>query len=336
MNIKPGKSKFTVTGLLDNCALRASVLTCMVLFSAVIFPLFAQAQGDATANAKLDARQIVVGDQVRLFLEVRNNPSSGRVEWATIPDTFNTLEIVERGKIDTQKTGGFVTYKQRLVLTGFDSGVFKVPAFVFPGISNSGNSYTVQTDSFALLVQTVAVDTTRAFKPIKGIMQTEWTWLDYIWYIVGGVVLLIVIIAVIIYFVRRKKPEPVVPEGPKETIQEHTLRLLAELEAKSLWQKNQVKEYYVELTDIVRSYIEARFDTQALELTTDELLYKAQTHRELLPYHGILTTILTTADLAKFAKAQPTPLEHSDTMDKAKQLVVSSTPQIVVTPTDKV
>lgn len=314
---------------------RQLVMLFIGIICCMLGALPAIAQSDATATARMDARQIVVGDQVRLFLEVRNNPSSGRVEWAAIPDTFNSLEIVERGKIDTQKTGGFVTFKQRLVLTGFDSGVFKVPAFVFPVVTLSGQSYTVQTDSFALLVQTVAVDTTKAFRPIKGIMQVDWSWLDYIWYIVGGLVLVALAIVALVYYLRRKKPEPVIPQGPKETLQEHTLRLLAELESKGLWQKKQVKEYYVELTDIVRTYIEARFNTPALELTTDEILYKAQMHRDLQPYYALLTTILTTADLAKFAKAQPLPHEHTDTMDKAKQLVVSSTPAIVTNPIDK-
>jgi len=292
-------------------------------------------QGDATAGARLDARQIVIGDQARLFLEVHNNPAIGRVQWAAIPDTFNNLEVVEKGKIDTLQQGGMVTYRQRLVITGFDSGVFKIPAFVFPVIPNTGNPYMVQTDSFNLLVQTVAVDTTKAFKPIKGIIYVKPSWLDYIWYIIGAVVFVILIIFVIIYFIRNKKVAPPPPAGPVETLQDHTLRLLAELESRQLWQKKQVKEYYVELTDIVRNYIEARFHTAAMELTTDELLYKAQLLRDLQPYHGLLTDILHTADLAKFAKAQPLPQEHTDAMEKAKKLVNDSRPIIIETPIEK-
>ncbi len=144
------------------------------------------AQGDAKAGARLDANQIVVGDQARLFIQVQNNPSLGRLQWATIPDSFNNLEIVERGKIDTTRQGDIVTYRQRLLITGFDSGVFKIPAFVFPVIPNTGAAYTVQTDSFGLLVQTVEVDTTKGFKGIKGIVYVKSNWLDYIWFIVGG------------------------------------------------------------------------------------------------------------------------------------------------------
>lgn len=308
----------------------------LTLLLVCMSPLVAMAQPEASATARMDARQITVGDQVRLFLEVSTKPSTGRLEWATIPDTFNKLEIVERGKIDTLKAGDIITYKQRLVLTGFDSGLFKVPSFMFPVFSTAGDPYTIQSDSFELLVQTVAVDTTQQFKPIKEIMYVPASWLDYLWYIFGAAVLVVLIVAGVVYYLRRPKPVVVVPEGPKETLQEHTLRLLSELEAQQLWQKQQVKEYYVALTDIVRNYLEARFNTAVMELTTDELLYKVQLHRELQPYHDLLSSILHTADLAKFAKAQPLPQEHTDAIDKARQLVERSKPAIVTTtPTEK-
>lgn len=226
-----------------------------------------------------------------------------------------------------------VTYRQRLLITGFDSGVFMIPAFVFPVIPNSGTAYTVQTDSFPVLVATVAVDTTKAFKPIKNIIYVKATWLDYVGYILGAIVFFIFFAFVIIYFIRNRKVK-VKPQGPKESLQDYALRLLSELDARQLWQKKQVKEYYVELTDIVRNYIETRFNTQALELTTDEILDKVQMVRELQPYHAILSDILHTADLAKFAKAEPLPQEHTDAMEKAKHFIDSSRPMVVETSTE--
>jgi hypothetical protein len=314
--------------------MRTLVIAIGLFLTFISVPLPVLAQPEATATARMDARQIVVGDQVRLFLEVTNKPSLGKVFWTALPDTFNSLEIVEKGKIDTVVAGDLVTYKQRLVITGFDSGLFKVPSFIFPVSATNGDPYTIQTDSFMLAVNTVAVDTTKAFKPIKDVIYVEWHWLDYIWYILVGIVLLILIVAVVVYLVKKKKYEVPAPEGPKETLQERALRLLRELDAKQLWQQGKVKEYYIELTDILRSYIEDRFSTPAMELTTDELLYKAQVHRELQPYHTALNVILTTADLAKFAKAQPAPQEHTDVMQRAVEIVEKSKPIIAPPPTE--
>lgn len=319
MNIKPARLYY---------------LVFLIAAFAAYDTAFAQ---DARVGAKIDAAQIMVGDQARLFIEASHNAKQSRLQWATIPDTFNNLEVVEKGKIDTIKQGDVVTYKQRLLITGFDSGAYMVPPFVFTAIPNGSNPYTVQTDSFLLLVQTVAVDTSKGFRSIKGIMEVKATWLDYIWYIVGGLVFIILAVVAILYFIRNKKapiPPPAVVTVP-ETLEEKTLRILSELEQKQLWQGNKVKEYYIELTDIVRNYIEERFRTPAMELTTDELLYKARMHKEMMASFDILSSILYTADLAKFAKAEPTPQEHVDSMEYARQFVLNTKPVIIVENTPK-
>jgi hypothetical protein len=282
----------------------------------------------ATVKARVDATKITVGDQVKLFIEASNNAKQGRLQWAVIPDTFNSLEVVEKGKIDTVQHGDIVTYKQRLLVTGFDSGSFRIPAFTFPVIPTSGTPYTLATDSFQLLVQTVPVDTSKGYKGIKEIMTVKSTWRDYIWLIAGGALLILLLTIVVIYFLKHKKtqiPTPV-PKKPVERPQERAMRLLNELEQQQLWQTNRIKEYYVQLTDILRSYIEERFHTPAMELTTDELLQKAKMHPELRAYYDQLANILYTSDLAKFAKAQPLPHEHTSTMELTKQLIIQTKP----------
>lgn len=296
--------------------------------------LRASAQGDAKVEAKADATQIMVGDQVRLFIEAQHNSRESRLQWATIPDSFNKLEVVEKGKIDTIKQNDIITYRQRLLVTGFDSGMFVIPSFVFPVIPNNGTAYTIQTDSLPLLVQTVAVDTTKGFKGIKDIILVKSSWLDYIWYIIGGALFLILVTIVIIYFIRNKKaPPPVVaPPPPVESLQAQALRMLKTLEDKQLWQNGQVKEYYTNLTDIIRGYIEARFNTPAMELTTDELLYSARMHKEMNSQLDLLSNILYTADLAKFAKAEPLPHEHTGAMENAIKFVNATKPVVTEIP----
>jgi len=297
---------------------------------AILFSFFSFAQGDARVGARLDARQITVGDQARLFIEAQNNPATTKLQWAVIPDTFNSLEVVERGKIDTIKQGDVTTYRQRLLITGFDSGVFKVPSFVFPVMTGNGTAYTLQTDSFSLVVQTVPVDTTQSFKPIKGIIYVKATWKDYLGLIAGVVVFIVLLVFVIIYFIKNRRERIGKPKGPAESLQDKALRMLGELEARHLWEKKQVKQYYVELTDIVRNYTELRYKIQVLELTTDELLAKTEAMPELYEYRDLLAEILHTADLAKFAKAEPLPQEHIDAMAKAKQYIAATRPAAVI------
>lgn len=314
-------------------AINKSRFLQLLLLGAFLLGVALPSVAQVTATARMDATRIMVGDQARLFLEVRKPDAAEKVIWPAIPDTFNNLEIVEKGKIDTATVAGATLYKQRLLITGFDSGLFKVPPFVFPVLPASGEQYTATTDSFGLLVQTVEVDTTKAFKPIKGVIAVPSSWRDYIVQIAIGVVAVLLIAGIIIYFIKRKKAAPKPPPVPDETPHQKASRLLTELEEKQLWQKGKVKEYYIELTDVVRNYLEERFNTPVMELTTDEMLQKMQVNKALQPYRDQMTTILYTADLAKFAKAQPTPAEHTDAMEKAKEVIEKSKPVIVETPT---
>ena len=302
----------------------------LTVFTFSVFQLHSASAQQPIVNARIAATQIAVGDQVKLFIEASHAPAQGRLQWANIPDTFNSLEIVEKGKIDTTKQGDVITYKQRLLITGFDSGIFKVPAFAFSVIPNSGTPYILQTDSFQVLVQTLPVDTTKPFIGIKEIIAVKSSWRDYIWLIIGGLIFIGLAIFVFIYFFKNKKtPMPAtVPKGPVETLQEKTLRLLNELESRQLWQSDRVKEYYIELSDILRSYIEERFRTPALELTTREFLKSIKKHPEMSRQYNQLSFILNTSDLAKFAKAQPLPHEHEHSMEMTREFIIATTPAI--------
>lgn len=315
--------------------MRKTNSTYYILLALLALMPVADTAAQTTVSAKIDARQITVGDQVRLFIEAKPDKTE-RLIWAVLPDTFNKLEIVEKGKIDTVQQNGITLYKQRLLVTGWDSGMFTIPAFEFTAVPKTGEPYKITTDSFALMVQTLPVDTAQAFKPIADIIAVKLTWRDYIWYVLSALLVIGLIIFLIYYFKNHKavKPPAYVPPPYVETPGEKALRLLTELEQQQLWQNDKVKEYYTQMTDILRNYIEERFRTPAMELTTDELLMVASRHKDMIRQTDALATILQTADMAKFAKAQPLPQEHVDTFELTKLFVLGTKP-VVTENTDK-
>lgn len=292
-------------------------------------PRIAGAQ-DAQATLSGDPLRLSVGDQSRVFLSVQHDPKLSRIAWPAVPDSFGKLEVVEKGKIDTVTSGRFVQYQQRLMVTGFDSGEFVIPPFTVNVTPAGGAPYQLTTGQLSLLVQTLDVDTTKPIKPIKGIMTVPTSWLDYIWYIVGGILLL----GVLLFFLLRRKPKPRPAAPPPPPVPLH-IRIFQELDAleqQGLWQRGEVKQYYVALTDILRHYIEARFAVPAMERTTDELTAAARGHAELCRHADTLYSILRTADMAKFARAQPMPDEHVAALRNTRDFVTATIPQAPQTP----
>jgi len=83
------------------------------------------------------------------------------------------------------------------------------------------------------------------------------------------------------------------------------------LKEKKVWQKGKIKLYHSELTFIIRKYIERRYQTPAMEQTSNEII-------EALVKNGFnnntqlgqLKMLLFSADMVKFAKAKPLPDEN--------------------------
>ena len=88
-----------------------------------------------------------------------------------------------------------------------------------------------------------------------------------------------------------------------------------------------MKDYYVELTDIVREYVEYRYRIPALESTTAELPVHLQ--RTGIPQRETdrLLRILILADTVKFARARPLPDDHSRCMQDARAFLEATRPQ---------
>lgn len=292
-----------------------------------------QAQsGDASVTLSADRDHILVGDEARITISLKHNPALCSVSWPGTPDSFGKLEVLKKDKIDTIKEGSFVQYRQVLSVTGFDSGMHVIPALRARVQPRNGAPYEIQSGGLDLLVQTVAVDTTKAFKPIKGILAVKSSWLDYIGWIIGALVLIALLI-VLVRFLRRKKPVAAPPAPPAKPIHIRFLEQLEALESRKLWQRGDIKEYYVELTDILRQYIEERFGIPTLERTTGELILAASQHPQLCRHTKPLFEILSTADMAKFARAQPLPSEHAAAMQLTRDFIQeTATPAPVTQP----
>lgn len=271
------------------------------LFFIVLLMCFAGvSQERPIVKAKADTTKIRIGEQINYQIVIENADIGVQFPELEL-DSLSRIEIVESKPIDTLKEKLIRKY----VLTSFDSGRYTIPP---QRIRIWSQEYL--TDSIVVDVATVAVDTTKqAMFPIKAIQNEPYTFNDfkkYLWWLLGALLL----IAIALYFVFRKKKtleeiEAAIP--PYEL----ALKKLKELDAKELWQKNKVKQYYVELTDIVRTYIERELNIPALESTTDELIetitdFNVSSSMDI-PKETVdkLNKLLKDGDLVKFAKFKP-------------------------------
>jgi len=282
------------------------------------------------AEAKLQQYTIKIGDQTKLFLSV-HQPAKDKVTFPKLTDTISAkIQIVSKSKLDTvfdTADHSRATITQSIVITCFDAGSYMIKPFSF---GTSGGVLT--TGDLTLQVQTVKVDTTKAIYDIKqpmAVSYTFWDWLKDHWlWVLIGLIIGLAIAGLIWYLKTRPKNEPVIrivkPVIPLYTI---TLNKLQELRDKKLWQNNQVKQYYIELSDVLREYLEKRYTIKTYEKTTDEIFDELRYVEIRDDDRNKLRQILVLADLVKFAKEQPAPAENEQGMDNAVNFV-NSTKQV--------
>ena len=85
-----------------------------------------------------------------------------------------------------------------------------------------------------------------------------------------------------------------------------------------------VDAWYVELSDIVRRYIEERFGLRAPERTTEEFLFEAGRSALSKPHRALLSSFLENCDRVKFAHYHPGQNESRQAMDLARRFLTET------------
>jgi len=280
-------------------------------------------------KAEIDTTSIRIGEQFQLKISVDETQN------VIIPKIqLKGLEIIDSTRIDTIKN----SLIRRYILTGFDSGAFYIPQqqiFV--------KNQAFLTDSLLINIATIAIDTLKVKKfPIKSIKEEPYTFDDFRIYIYLILAILAIIGFWIYWFIIRKRKET--EDAPTyrtlPPFEEAILRL-NELDEKLLWQNNKIKEYYSELTEIVRGYIERELKVPALENTTDEVLAmikdfknadSIETSKETIKK---LKDLLQEADLVKFAKSKPLAIEIEDDRRDAEFIIGNLKPKQIIEKEDE-
>ena len=265
---------------------------------ALTFWALSQGLGYAQVRVSIDTTAIRIGEQLEYASEVE------AAEGVRFPkfeqDSLNRVGVV-KSKIDSLKNSLIMRY----TLTSFDSG-----QYVLPGQEVYIRDKRFLTDPVVIDVGTVPVDTIKQpMYPIKTISKEPYLFSDYLNYF-WGLLLLLAVIGGLLYYFLRDKPsyEEMIERIPPF---DRAKQRLAELDARKLIEQNRVKLYYVELTDIVRTFIEREMNIPALESTTDELLETIgdfnQSSKLNIPSETLakLKRLLQDADLVKFAKSKP-------------------------------
>lgn len=304
------------------------------LLSFFIMAVCAAFAQDVTVSASLDSARIVIGDHLKMHISV-TAPSQKPVSIQPYEQwQLANCEIVEVKPVESKVKGDRMLYEQEAVLISFDTGAAAVaPILVFESDTVPvGKSELLQ---FYVDSLPVFVDTSLAFKDIKAPLDGEdieilpdekeksnWKKVLLI------TLLVLLVLGTAFYFFwkygRKYLHDKKVAEA-KHKLKENAglvaLNSLKSLKAKKLWQKGQVKDYYSELSEIIRTYIDSQWDVNAMEMVTAEIMEEIENLDIEDEQMKELKILLERADLVKYAKELPVVEENEASYKKACEFV---------------
>jgi hypothetical protein len=299
----------------------------IILLSIITPAIYTNLKAQIAVSASIDSVQMFIGEQAKLTIQALQ-PQDHTLQFPIFSDSITSnLELVSTLKPDTVLLeNSMLQVTNTYIVTSFDSALVYHPGFE---IKAGDNIYL--TNPISIKIVDMPIDTTQqAITDIKDIYQPPIDWMFYLT-IAGYTILAVLIIALIIYLLNKylksrntsqsePQPEPIDPRKAHEIAYDE----LEALRQKQLWQSQQFKTYYTELTEILRRYISNRYAIDAMEQTSDDILSEFRRNKELKDKKAeikLLNDVLQLADLVKFAKWQPLPDECERSFHQVTQFI---------------
>lgn len=308
------------------------------LLLSIVIP---SAEASVVSKASLDSTVLLMGKTTDLKIKI-DQPEGAKGHFPLFDEIYKTgvakicgdsIELRAPSKIDTIRKSGKESITFNIPLQSFDSGFYKLPKFVYV----VGND-TAYSNSLVLKVYPVFAEATDPINPYASVSMPEdlsifdvvpdW-FLDYWWVILLGLLLLA---ALIYLFVTYKKTGSIIKKKPEPTPYEKAHAAIIALKGANLWQQGMEKEYYSELTDILRNYLYGRFGIRAMEMTSRQIIAAVKRNEQTKPYLKDYRQILAMADFVKFAKVRPLAEDNILAMDNAIKFIEETKPVVVIEP----
>ncbi|MDR3181195.1 MAG: hypothetical protein LBT61_04620 [Prevotellaceae bacterium] len=300
------------------------MMKTVYIFVAFLLISFRAGAQEVVLKASFDRDSIMIGEQVQWTLKATIDRSVEAFFPVIDSITDGRIELLKNEGLDTLQTSSSnITVQHTYVITSFDEGIYTLPEIPLLLRHRDGKLDTAYFERLSLLVKTVPIDTT-TFEPydIKMPITYPITFMEVLPWALSGLAVLALIAFVVYIIIRRRQHKPIFfKPKPKEPPHIIALRELNKIKADKLWQNNKVKLYYTRVTDVLRMYMEERYNMQAMEQTSEEILQALKAMQLPDELMDKLHELLSVSDLVKFAKYQPITDDNEKALVTAQEFV---------------
>lgn len=318
--------------------MHARIACRLMLVVAALSVLPAVAQGEAESvspevriHLAVEPEEVTVGEPFSVTLQVEHAPDL-EVRLPTPGTDWGSLTVRESGVVRRGlATDGWVRQEVVYRLAAFELGAVEILPLELE-VNQGDETRTVATPAATIQVNSIL--------PMEEGGEEELPLADLkdqaslamsrarVFTFVALVVLLLAMVAYFLWRRRRLQPSTAVqaPRPPLPPPDREALQALQALLAGPLLVQGKIKEYHVQLAEIVKRYLERRFDVPTLERTSFEVVQATRLAPVDVWVPGRVASLLSGCDFVKFARQRPDVDRCRDMVDEARALVEQTRP----------
>lgn len=279
----------------------------------------------ARTSATLSTNCIRIGDPVELTLTALHRTNAA----VAFPELAKGKAVIVRDRVRTEEAGpeGTVLTQERLQLTSLTVTNHVLGDQTDILVTTPEGVFTQSMPFVTLEVVTSLAPGETELRPMDW-TPAHWPAPPSRWVLWAGLALVVLAALTALAWAAARHPglvrAPVIPEAPAH---ETALTALAELRGRDWIARGLVEPFFVELSGIVRRYVEGRFGLRAPERTTEEFIHDAM-HAPgwSSSQRTLLAGFLEQCDLVKFARHVPGGGEMVRALDAAEGFVRETMP----------
>jgi len=278
------------------------------------FGLWAQA-ADPVITASVDREQAHLGDKVILSVNIHFEPG-WQFDLEPLGDTLGeaTVHTSSWNKPEFIREAGLQKLSLTAELSWFTLGPKRIPPIAFK--AGTGQESDQVFESPEIEVQIVSTLEPEDQTPSDSKPQIGMSGLS-LWLIAGVILLLVLLIGWVIWRKLRSKDDEADWEPPPLPALEEVNLRLKELVGSSILKEGRTKQFYVEISVIMRHFIGRVFDLPGDEMTSFEIEDRLRAIRTPAGFIDHQSDFNDLCDRVKFAKYEPSEAENTEVVNLA-------------------
>lgn len=274
-------------------------------------------------NASVDKARITIGDKIVYTLTV-NAAKNITVSMPDFAEGIGQFAITDYKQEGPLTKGDRVYWRRDYILDVYVTGTYRIPPAQIVYQLDAGDEKYIDTTPLFVTVKSILAEEDVELKDIKPFMLPDPVISKKLTALIaGGVLLLAAMVSALVIWLKRRS-RYVAPPPPAHIVAFEALQLLRE---QNLIEQGKIKEYYYEISLILRRYIEGRFGLMAPERTTEEFLDDLRQTTVLnSDQRAILQEFLTHCDMVKYARYAPSETQIAQVYDTAVSFIEQTRP----------